>query len=152
MGTITVLARGGSDARRALERCRSVLAVVLDHSGTVWPTAEEWGRLLLEWFVAASSPELSREDVERWLAWWRTPGPADQARAESERRWALADCLYWMEPAERQWFWWDAELSGDGALRVTVEIPGWLPALGALDWLLRAAGAAEEVHEEVSSA
>jgi hypothetical protein len=39
-----------------------------------------------------------------------------------------------MEPFERQWFWWDAEIVRDGTLRVTVEIPGWPAALGALDW------------------
>jgi len=57
-----------------------------------------------------------------------------------------------MEPFERQWFWWDAEIGRDGTLRVTVEIPGWPAALGALDWLLRAAGAAEVVHDEASPA
>ncbi len=151
VGAITVLARG-SEARTVLDRCRSVLAVILDHSGPEWPTVEEWRSLLPKWFVAASSPERSREDAERWLAWWRTLGPADQARAESEQRWTLADWLYWMEPFERQWFWWDAEIGTDGTLRVTVEIPGWPAALGALDWLLRAAGAAEVVHDEASPA
>jgi len=151
VGAITVLARG-SEARTVLDRCRSVLAVILDHSGPEWPTVEEWRSLLPKWFVAASSPERSREDAERWLAWWRTLGPADQARAESEQRWTLADWLYWMEPFERQWFWWDAEIGTDGTLRVTVEIPSWPAALGALDWLLRAAGAAEVVHDEASPA
>lgn len=49
-----------------------------------------------------------------------------------------------------EWFWWDAEVGTDGTLQVTVEVPGWPTALGALDWLLRAAGAAEIVHEENS--
>lgn len=36
----------------------------------------------------------------------------------------------------------------DGTLRVTIEILGWPAGLGALDWLLRAAGATEIVHEK----
>lgn len=148
VGTISVLARGGADADVVLDRCRAVLAVVLDYSGPGWPGLKEWESLLPSWFVAACGPQGSREDAERWLAWWRTLGRADKARAESEQRWELADWLYWLMPSERQWFWWDAEPLQDGALRVAVEMPGWPAALGALDWLLRAAGAAEVIHEE----
>jgi hypothetical protein len=147
-GTVTVLARDGADAVEVLERARAVLLGVLEHSGPKWPALEEWRLLLPPWFVAACAPEMSREDAEHWLAWWRALGPAEKARAESERRWTLADWLYWLVPSERQWFWWDAEVGGDGALRVTVEVSGWPTTLGALDWLLRAAGAAEVVHEE----
>lgn len=150
VGTVGVLARGGADGGEVLDRSRAVLLAVLERSGPEWPTVEEWRSLLPPWFVAACGPEMSREDAERWLAWWRTLGPADRARAESERRWTLADWLYWLMPSERQWFWWDAEVGRDGTLRVTVEVPGWPTALGALDWLLRAAGAAEVVHEENS--
>jgi hypothetical protein len=128
------------------------MVAVLNHSGSDWPSEGERESLLPEWFVAARGPENSRQDTERWLAWWRTLGPADKARAERDQHWALADWLYWLEPSERQWFWWSAEMGTDGSLRVTVEVPGRPAALGALDWLLRAAGAAEVVHEEGSSA
>ena len=124
-GTASVLARGGADAHDVLDRSRAVLLAVLEHSGPEWPTVEEWRLLLPAWFVAACGPETSREDAQRWLAWWRTLGPADRARAESERQWALADWLYWLMPSERQWFWWDATVGTDGTLRVTVEVPGW---------------------------
>ena len=90
---------------------------------------------------------MSHEEAERWVAWWRTLAPADKARAESEKRWTLEDWLYWLTPSQRQWFWWDAVTDGDHALRVTVEVADWPTALGALDWLLRAAGASEVVHD-----
>jgi hypothetical protein len=147
VGTVSVLARAGADARVVLDRCRAVLLAVLDHSEPEWATVEEWKSYLPAWFVAASGPERSGEDAERWLAWWRTLGPADKAGAESEQQWALADWLYWLMPSERQWFWWDAEVGQDDTLRVTVEVPGWPAALGALDWLLHAAGAVEVIHE-----
>jgi hypothetical protein len=146
VSTVSVLARTGVDARVVLDRCRVVLLAVLDHSGPEWPTVEEWRSFLPAWFVAACGPEKSGEDAERWLAWWRTLGPADKARVESEQHWALADWLYWLMPSERQWFWWDAEVGRDGTLRVTVEIPGCPTAMGALDWLLCAAGAVEVIH------
>lgn len=72
-----------------------------------------------EWFVAACSPERTAEKTS----------------------WTLADWLYWMEPDERQWFWWDARIDGEGATTVLVEVPRWPSATGALEWLLRAAGA-----------
>jgi hypothetical protein len=54
--------------------------------------------------------------------------------------------------SERQWFWWDAKVEREGTLRVTVEVPGQPAPLGALDWLLRAAGAVEVIHEGNRSA
>lgn len=94
VGTVGVLARGGADSTEVLDRSRAVLLAVLEHSGPEWPTLEEWRSLLPPWLVAASGAEMSRENAERWLAWWRALGPAYRARAESDRRWALADWLY----------------------------------------------------------
>lgn len=146
-GTVCVFARGG-DGGGVLERSRAVMLAILEHSGSQWPTVEEWSSLLPPWFVGACAPEMSREEAERWLSWWRSLGPAERARTESERRWTLADWLYWLTPSERQWFWWDAEVDEGGELRIAIEVEGWPTALGALDWLLRAAGAMEIIHEE----
>lgn len=109
---------------------------------------EEWRAILPGWFVAACGPEMSLEDAELWLVWWRALGPEGKALAETDSRWPLADWLYWVTPSERPWYWWDAEVTGDGGLRVIVEVPGWPTALGALDWLLRACGVREIVHED----
>ncbi|WP_406642528.1 hypothetical protein [Amycolatopsis sp. WGS_07] len=147
VGTVDVLACEGNGTE-ILSRAQAVLLTILEYSEAEWPAVEEWRALLPSWFVAACGEEMRREDAERWLTWWRTLGPADKVRAESERRWTLADWLYWLNPLERQWFWWDAKAEQDGTLRVTVEVSGWPTALGALDWLLRAAGAVEIVHEE----
>jgi len=105
--------------------------------------------LLPAWFVERSAPERSREEAERWLAWWRSLPASEQARVAREQDWALADWLYWLEPAERHWFWWDAVIENPEILRVIVEVPGWPVPLGALEWLLRAAGAMEVVNGEL---
>ena len=54
-----------------------------------------------------------------------------------------------MHPEEREWSWWDARVEGAGVASVLVEVPGWPMAVGALEWLLRVAGATEiELAEE----
>jgi hypothetical protein len=148
---VEVTATGNDKPQVILDRCKSVLMTLLDYPEARWPTTQEWARLLPGWFVAASAPQLSREEAEQWLARWQTLTPAEKAAAEREQRWSLDDWLYWVTPAERQWFWWDAHVE-DGTLRVTVEIIGWPAPLGTLDWLLRAAGATEISHEENASA
>lgn len=144
---VDVLARG-KDLNDILARCQEVLLAVLRYSGQDWPTAEQWNSILPGWFVAACAPEQSAEESVKWLTWWRTLPPAEQARAESEQPWTLPDWLHWLHPSERQWHWWNASATPDRALRVTIAIDGWPTALGSLDWLLRSAGATEVLHDE----
>lgn len=147
-GTVGVVARCRGDAGRVGERAREVLRGVLAHAGPPWPSVREWRLLLPAWFVEGSAPEQSREEAERWLSWWRSLPAEEQAQVTRAQRWTLADWLYWLEPSERQWFWWDAVIESPDTLRVSVEVSGWPAPLGALDWLLRAAGAIEVAHEE----
>lgn len=141
-----VVAVTGPEPVSVLRRCREVLAVVIDHQAGVWPDVAGWQELLPSWFVEAC-PEESSEEADRWLEWWRSLPRDQQFEAERSRAWTLADWLYWLEPAERQWFWWDAKVEGD-ALHVIVELSGWPAPLGALEWLLRAAGASTVAFEE----
>ncbi len=150
VGTVAVVALC-PDPQLVLGRCREVLAVVIDHQGGDWPDIAVWHDQLPEWFVAAC-PEESPEEADRWLEWWRSLPPEEQVEAERTRAWSLADWLYWLEPDERQWFWWNAAVEGGGTLRVAVEVPGWPAPLGALEWLLRAAGATTVTVEENSLA
>ena len=139
-GTIEVVAECLNDPKVVLDRSRQVLRQVLANSTTSWPTLEEWRQILPEWFVDACAPEQSVEENERWLQWWRSLPPGEKAQAANERRWTLPDWLFWMEPSERQWFWWDARVDGS-TLRVIVEVPGSPSPIGALKWLLRTSGA-----------
>jgi hypothetical protein len=152
VGTVSVVAKCRGDAGVVVERGRQVLRSLLANEGPLWPSVDEWRQIIPAWFVEACAPEQSREEVEGWLRWWRSLPPEEQAQASRERRWTLADWLYWMDPSERQWFWWDAAVEDPDTLRVVVEVSGWPAPLGALEWLLRTSGAVEVVHEQPARA
>jgi len=148
VGLVDAVAACGGDAVQVLDRVREVLAVVIDHQLGEWPATDEWRSQLPGWFVDACAEEMTQDQAEAWLAWWKSL-PADQQRAASrETGWSLADWLFWLKPGERQWFWWDARAETSDRLRATVEVPAWPVPLGALEWLLRAAGAAAVAVEE----
>lgn len=148
VGTVMVLAECAGGAATVLARSREVMEVVVDHPSHDWPGVEEWRRLLPRWFVEACVEE-SDDEADRWLAQWRGLPPDERAAAEERRPWALADWLFWVHPSERQWFWWDATVEDSDRVRVEVEVVGWPQPLGALFWLLRAAGAVSAtVHED----
>jgi hypothetical protein len=143
---VRVAARCHGDAGSVRERAVEVLRAILAHGGPPWPAVAEWRKLLPGWFVENSAPERSRAEAERWLVRWRSLSAEEQAKATSVQSWTLADWLYWLEPAERQWFWWDSVIESPDELHVMVDVPGWPAPLGALDWLLRAAGAVQITH------
>lgn len=149
---MTVVARCHGDAPAVLARAREVMAVLLDESGPPWPSVEAWRDKLPNWFVQACGRERSAAELARWLDWWRALPAEEQSRATREQRWSLADWLYWLGPSERQWFWWDAAVEDPDNAVVMVEVPGWPAPLGALDWLLRSAGAFEVLHETPATA
>lgn len=124
-----------------VERAREVLRAVVPLTATELDAEAELPHRLPVWFVEQCAPEPSAEESARWLGWWRSLGPEDRARAEADKAWTLADWLYWLTPGERQWFWWDAEIDSTGSAFVVVVVDGWPAPLGALRWLLRAAGA-----------
>jgi len=125
---------------------------MLANVGPPWPEVQVWSERLPQWFVRACAPEQTPEEAEAWLRWWRSLPVQEQARASREQRWTLADWLFWLETSERTWFWWGAVVDSPDTARLIVEVPGWPAPLGALDWLLRAAGAVEILHEEPTTA
>lgn len=123
-----------------LERSRDVMAAVLRAPAQSWPTPAEWAGSLPGWFVRACADEPSDEEQREWLERWRSLDAAGRSREEAEKRWTLSSWLSWLEPEDRDWFWWDATADGSTG-RVLIEVPGWPAPVGALMWLLRAAGA-----------
>jgi hypothetical protein len=101
--SVVIHCRG--DARAVLDRCREVLSVVLDHQADPWPAVHERRRLLPRWFVDACVDE-SKEEMERWLAEWRALPPERRGAAADTAAWSLANWLMFLQPDERQWFWW----------------------------------------------
>jgi hypothetical protein len=142
VGLVAVDVTTPGEASDLLRRCREVLREVLETAmAEEWPAEDTWAQRLPDWFVQACAAEETAEEAARWLAKWRELDDEARVRAARERPWSLPDWLYWLQPDERQWFWWDAVVRGKHEARIFVEVPGWPVALGALEWLLRAAGA-----------
>lgn len=128
------------DVQATLARAKSVLAAILE-APERWPSTEEWASRLPAWFVSACAAEQTEAEKQAWLRWWRGLDPAARAEAEKARRWSLDDWLFYLEADERQWFWWSAAANDEHRGIVKVEVLGWPTPVGALEWLLRAAGA-----------
>ena len=119
LDVIEVQCEGG--AERALGRVREALAPVLDHQQGPWPAVDEWKTLLPGWFVEACVDDRQVRDCVL-------------------DRWSLRAWLHWLQPAERQWRWWDAEVVDASHLRVRL-LPLADPYLkGSVTWLLAVAG------------
>jgi hypothetical protein len=140
-GLVRVVAGCPGDASAVNARAREVMISVLDGTVSPWPSVDAWRSILPDWFVAACAPDRSAEETEEWLTRWRSLTPTEQGRATREQKWALSDWLFWLEPSERQWFWWNSGTTNANTVYVVVEVAGWPAPLGALDWLLRASGA-----------
>jgi hypothetical protein len=136
---MTVTAVSDGRAQDVLVRAKEVLSAVLANRDT--SDLDEWRRLLPPWFVDRCAPERTREEAERWLAWWRKLPPAEQGPAEDAKGWSLADWLYWFEPEQRFWFWWDARVLDPSRVQVVIDSYEAPPPVDALRWLLQASGA-----------
>jgi hypothetical protein len=129
-------------ASDVLTRARAVMSAVVDN-GEAQPSLDEWKQMLPAWFVAACAPERTKEQAAAWLVWWRTLSRADQVAAEEKLGWSLSDWLYWLEPDQRDWYWWDGSQLSDDTAKVTVEVVDFNAPLGSFRWLLTAVGAIE---------
>lgn len=132
---------GSGGSRQLLARAREVMRAVLSN-GDPWPDLEAWRQVLPSWFVLRCAPEQTKEEAERWLAlaWWRKLPAEEMARATDESGWSLANWLYWLEPEQREWYWWDGRVVDHDTARIVVDAQDVPATLGALEWLLKAAG------------
>lgn len=131
------------DAESVAMKVKSVLIVVDEYSlRTSWPSRQEWASALPEWFVAACKPESSDEESRQHLEWWDNLDEAEKQRyGKQHRPWSLENWIFWFVPVQRSWFWWETKAkSGDGLL-MSIVVDSHPFASGALEWLLRAAGA-----------
>jgi hypothetical protein len=151
-GLVIFVAKVPSGASALLDRVVSLLRLVDKAILTSLPTEEEWRKLLPDWFVTACAPALTEEQAERWLVWWKSLPEPHRHIVEQEQRWSLNNWLYWMEPANRQWYWWDARVAiADTEIVVEIQVESWPFPYGSLRWLFTAAGAASfEQHHKLS--
>jgi hypothetical protein len=121
---VAVTATCPAGAERVLEKVREVLRPVID-SPRRWPSPDEWRERLPAWFVAACS------DDERV-----TTCVVD--------KWSLRAWVWWFQPEQRRWLFWDATVDGDRLTIRLVPTGAGSLLLGTLEWLLKASGAQPE--------
>lgn len=147
VGLVSVVAQCSGNALEVLSKVREVVLLVVNTPSTGWPSIEHWRDYLPDWFVDGCTEDISDGQAERWLAWLQTLKPSEKTQAIRDRGWSLPNWLYWLEPANRQWYWWDGKVSGDRVV-VSVEVAGWPAPLGSLEWLLLVAGASSVSIQE----
>ena len=138
-------------AEDVLRRAKQVLRVIDNATLDGWPSTEGLVPQLPEWFRSVHAPQMSREQADAWLAKWKRLSPDEQAEEEITRQWSLENWLYWFEPANRQWFWWDAQAQNEGLVLLAFEVDGWPFPWGSLRWLFRAAGASAMEAEQLGN-
>jgi hypothetical protein len=149
VGLVTFDVDCDGNAQQVHDRALEVMGVVVrQYARPWWPAIEEWETILPKWFVEACAPEDEETESEEWLAWWRTLPREEQSRVEAETRWSLADWIYWFQPENRHWYWWDALVDSPDAMRVAVQVDAWPFPWAALRWLLKAAGAKAVTSDE----
>lgn len=99
------------------------------------------------WFARACRPERTREESDAESARLRSRSDAERAEHARTARWSAEGWLFWLEPDERSWWWWDGRPDGPDHLVVEVLTHGHPYGNGSLLWLLRAAGCTD-LHED----
>ena len=139
-------------AVETLEKAKAVLESVDRQALEGWPSTEDWRRLLPQWFVDRCAPEESDEETRKRVDAWRKLPREAQWQIELGREWSLKSWLYWMEPKNRTWFWWDAaSLSEIDHLLIALEIWDWPFPWQSFSWSLRAAGASSVFEEPLTT-
>jgi hypothetical protein len=144
IGTVRFVVKCPGNAIDVLERAKKVLEKVLRARTDPWPSLDEWRRLLPSWFVERCAPEISQEEQEQRL---RLPIEERQGLIEEEG-WRLSAWLFWFQPDERQWAWWDAIVRDADTIIVAIEVDGWPFPWGSLKWLFLACSALSVEAEE----
>jgi hypothetical protein len=151
IGGVRFIAHCPNGADDVLAKVVSILSIVDETVllSASWPSDEEWASILPEWFASACAAPMTLQQTEQWLAWWRGLPRDKQAKVENERKWSLDSWIYWFQPENRYWYWWDAKILDDRAhIIAVVQVEDWPFPWGALRWLFRAAGASSLEAEE----
>jgi hypothetical protein len=83
---------------------------------------------------------MTKEEEDEWLMHWRSLSALDQNDSEKHQPWSVGQWSYWMLPSNRQWFLWKSNIVNHNEAELIIEICDWPVALGALEWLIHAAG------------
>jgi hypothetical protein len=130
------------NGREVARRVDEIFAIVTTAQTLAeWPGDEAVAAQLPAWLVGGCAPEQTPAEVTRSLARWRTMSPEEKATDARTEAWTLRDLLHWMHPDECPWRSPRVVQASNDLVRVILEVDGWPVAHGAVDWILRVAGA-----------
>ena len=147
LGTVSFVVHCEGDSWQVLSRAKSVLEQIDETVVRGWPCDSEWFRILPPWFVAQCVKEMSQSEAEAELA-RRKQSAANGELSNADDRWTLLNWIYWFQPENRHWFWWDAEERDSNTIVIAVLVNNWPFPWGSLSWLFRAAGANSVLAKE----
>ncbi|PJR62406.1 hypothetical protein [Raoultella sp. T31] len=152
IGSVRFVVSCESNAEHIMSLAKEVLKVISDAYETEWPDLVSWKEMLPDFFVDSFEPEISKEDMDKRIAYRNSLPWKEQQKLLADEKWSLDSWLYWLEPENRTWFWWDAALLEEPIREtyfiVAVVVLEWPFPWGALKWLFKACGALDVVSEE----
>ena len=117
------------DAAAVVDRARDVMLRLAGLPASAFNDVATGG-LLPGWFLAA----FARQPL------------AGQCPQDGD--WTLEGWLYWADPGERPWLWWDARAADADHGTIEIQVADWPTPVAALSWLLLAAGATGTDYRE----
>lgn len=148
IGFVHLDVRCRGNAADVLNTAKGVMKAICLQCALGWSEEADWKSLLPEQFVSACAPEMTREQADELLKRLKALSDEDRAAEAKERPWSLDNWLYWVQPSERLWQWWDAKVESSNRIVVTVAVESWPFGWGALTWLFRGSGAVDVVPIE----
>lgn len=136
-----------------LQLAKKVIFIVNKYSLEEWPSLEYWNKILPPQFINNCLPELTKnEKIENQKRWAHLTYDEKIKEAAQDERWTLSSWLSWLEPGEREWFWWNTiqlEPPLDNT-HFVIEVTSLdSPFMqGSLQWLFKACGAVDVVSED----
>jgi hypothetical protein len=130
------------ESTKTLLAARIVWRIVLEQSFSSNLNLEKWHNILPHWFVEKCEAEITIEEAlhRRTLS--------IEERIRLSEKWSLSAWVHWLQPEERQWSWWKAEIVSSRLLKLKVVAQDFPFPNGSLEWLFKCCGA---VSIELSS-
>lgn len=143
LGSVRFMVKCSGNAEQILENSRQVMDTVLRQNVPLL-SLEQWRTTLPKWFVQRCAPEKTKDEADKRL---QLP-IEERALLEKTEGWSLSGWIYWFQPENRNWYWWDARIENPDTIQIAVEVNEWPFPWGALKWLFIASGATDVEAEE----
>ena len=143
LGLVRFVVVCNGNAVAVLETATAVMRVVCLGFSQGFKDEINWRSVLPVRFSGACAKEMSPEESERWLKRWQSLSDQEREEEERNRTWSLDNWMYWMDPRERSWQWWDAVIVSPDRINVSLVVNSWPFGWGAVSWLFRGSGASD---------